>query len=304
MRGLLRRLLGGEELPSAARLEELMACYRVERLAGVDPAAFRARIEGFLGTDDHRMEGWESPEGQRDMSIRFHWGHDHDFGTFSLPGMMGSRHVTLLASFMDRLAGLPGSLEGRRVLDIGCWTGGTSLLLAALGARVTAIEEVKKYAECVGYLASAFGIADRLEVRPISLYDCTAPDLQDAFDFVLFAGVLYHVTDPVLALRITFNCLANGGTCLLETAMHRAGGGAVLAYEGPRVFAGGSADDKSRRGWNWFMPTPEALVRMMEDVGYSGVRTAEAPGERLLAVGRRERHAPMLRAGLSRRDVR
>ena len=48
--------------------------------------------------------------------------------------------------------------ESKDVLDIGCWTGGTALLLASLKATVSAIEEVKKYANMTSFLAKAFGI--------------------------------------------------------------------------------------------------------------------------------------------------
>jgi 2-polyprenyl-3-methyl-5-hydroxy-6-metoxy-1,4-benzoquinol methylase len=294
-------------LPSYPALAGLMARYRADRLApGVDPAEFEARIRGFLATTDHRVEGFRDPSRQRDLSIRFHWGHDHDFGTFALPGRMGDRHLTVLARFADELGAIPppgpSSLQGVRVLDVGCWTGGTSLLLAAMGAHVVAIEEVRKYVECLRYLVEAFGLAN-LEPRAMSLFDCTGPEMQDGFDLVLFAGVLYHVTDPVLALRLTFDALRDGGRCLVETAVTPLPG-PFLAYQGPRRVAGGSERDLSRSGWNWFLPSRSALEGMMLDVGYAGVQTRRIAGNRALAVGRRDRHVDMLRAGLSARDVR
>jgi SAM-dependent methyltransferase len=294
-------------LPSYPALAALMARYRTDRLAaGFDPAAFEARIRAFLATTDHRVEGYRDPSRQRDLSIRFRWGHDHDFGAFALRGMMGDRHLTLLARFADGFGALPppgpASLEGRRVLDVGCWTGGTSLLLAAMGAHVVAIEEVRKYVECLEYLREAFGVAN-LEPRAMSLFDCTGPEFQDAFDLVLFAGVLYHVTDPVLALRLTFDALVDGGRCLVETAVTPVPG-PFLAYQGPRRVAGGTERDLSRSGWNWFLPSPSALRQMMLDVGYAGVRSKLTAGRRALAVGRRDRHVDILRAGLSTPNVR
>jgi 2-polyprenyl-3-methyl-5-hydroxy-6-metoxy-1,4-benzoquinol methylase len=77
-------------------------------------------------------------------------------------------------------------------------------------AEVVAIDEVKKYVECLQFLKKSFAI-DNLEPRHLSLYDLVDPAFQDRFDLVLFAGVLYHVTDPIVALRITFNCLRDGG---------------------------------------------------------------------------------------------
>lgn len=79
-----------------------------------------------------------------------------------------------------------------------------------------------------------------------TLYEYTGAEPQDRFDVVLFAGVLYHVTDPVLALRIVFNCLRDGGVCVVETAITHSDD-RILAYEGPRVILGGSREDSSRK---------------------------------------------------------
>ncbi|HEX9659117.1 MAG TPA: DUF1698 domain-containing protein, partial [Rhodothermales bacterium] len=212
------------DLPSARHLLRTMSRYRTDHLVGLDAVAFESEIRRFLTLDDFQMEGQQNPVGQRDLTRAFHWGHDHDFGSFRLEGRMGTRHLRHLAEFTDRFCALPSRLDGLRILDIGCWTGGTSLLLCAMGAaEVVAIDEVKKYVECLQFLKKSFAI-DNLEPRHLSLYDLVDPAFQDRFDLVLFAGVLYHVTDPIVALRITFNCLRDGGQCLVETTGHVASG--------------------------------------------------------------------------------
>lgn len=294
--------LGARSLPSYAYLQDLMSRYRTDALVGVDARSFRTRIEQFLQLEDSDMEGFASPEMQRDQSVTFHWGHDHDFGDFSLRGSMGDRHISLLATYIDRFQALPRDLDGMRVLDVGCWTGGTSLLLAAMGARVVAIEEVKKYVDCLDYLKQSFGV-DGIEPRNLSLYDCTAPELQDSFDFVLFAGVLYHVTDPVLALRLTFNCLRDAGVCLIETAATESRQ-PILVYEGPTVFAESDGSGKARTGWNWFVPSPSTLAHMMAHVGYAEVQLSKIINTRVFATGKRMAHVDIMRGGLSARHVR
>lgn len=292
-----------DPLPSYDYLQTRMHRFQVKDLATVDAASFRANIEQRLQIRDHAMEGYDGAENQRDFSVQFRWGHDHDFGDFALEGQMQDRHLTLLATFMDWFGALPRCLDGLKVLDIGCWTGGTSLLLCAMGAQVVAVEEVKKYVDCLEYLKHAFAI-ERLEPRHLSLYECTAADLQDAFDLVLFAGVLYHVTDPVVALRITFNCLRDGGRCLLETAVVQSPD-PVLAYVGPQMFApGGSVQRRNRTGWNWFFPSSSALARMMADVGYRDVDVRLAASDRAFAVAQRSCHVPIVRAGLAQTSVR
>jgi len=289
-------------LPSEAFLRSLMTRYQTKDLVNESPESFQRKIEQFLETHDHRMEGFACPEKQRDLSVRFHWGHDHDFGAFSLKGVLRAWHITLIGTFLDRFGEIPQSLEKKKVLDLGCWTGGTSLLLCAMGAEVVAVEEVKKYVDCLRYLKHAFQL-DRLHPKHVSLFDCTTPEYQDAFDLVLFAGVLYHVTDPILALRITFNCLKDGGKCLLETAIDNSPE-RVLSYEGPSVFRGGSAADSSRTGWNWLIPSLPTLTQMMADVGYSKVDGRYQPVQRAFAVGTRESHQDMMRGGLSVRTIR
>jgi len=278
-----------------------MSNYQVKDLVNVDPKVFKKKIDEFLQVQDYKMEGFKDPKKQRDLSIKFHWGHDHDFGDFSLKGDMENRHIKLLARFIDEFKSIPRSFDGLRVLDIGCWTGGTSLLLCAMGAHVVAIEEVKKYIDCLNYLKYAFDIK-RLEPKNLSLFELTEPDFYDSFDIVLFAGVLYHVTDPILALRITFNCLKDGGLCLLETAIVPSEE-YILSYEGPTVYWGGNIKELNRRGWNWFKPSPSTLSGMMSDVGYNSIQVSVIRG-RAFAIGRREFHCDMMRGGLSVRNIR
>ena len=53
---------------------------------------------------------------------------------------MGPRHGKIAVEAL-RFGMLPCSLKDKQVLDVGCWSGGDLLVLAGLGAQVTAIEE-------------------------------------------------------------------------------------------------------------------------------------------------------------------
>ena len=288
----------GPAVPSLEYLRQLMRDnYQVQNLIGIDPTEFRRRIEEFEALDDYAMEGFQSSEAQRGKSVRFQWAADHDFGTFQVKGMAAERPLWLLAVFMDVMPVLQRRLDGLRVLDVGCWTGGTSLALAAMGANVVAIEEVKKYVDCLTYLRDSFGV-ENLEPRNLSLFDLTGDEFQDAFDVVLFAGVLYHLSDPVLGTRITFNTLKPGGSCLMETAVCRSEK-RICEYAGHDVIRGGGA--------NWFIPAPQVAADMMREVGYEDVRTSLLRGrrqDRLVAVGSKKTQVDMLRAGLSVRNIR
>ncbi len=285
-----------KSLPSYEYFKNKMLNYQVKDLINVDFESFKRKIDDFLNLVDYKMEGFEDSTMQRDLTIKFHWGHNHDFGKFALEGRMGDRHIYKLTIFKDIFNILPNSLERKKFLDIGCWTGGTSLILTAMGAEVIAIDEVNKYIESLKYLKHAFDIKN-LYPRKLSLYECTLPELQNSFDYILFVGVLYHVSDLIIALRILFNCLKDGGKILLETATINSNK-TILTYEGPSEITRGSKKDLSRGGWNWFIPSPLALVKMMEDVGFVNIKT-KVIKSRAFAIGERKSHVDMMRSGLS-----
>jgi len=288
-------------LPSYKLLEQLFSNYQTNRLLEQDRAAFKKKIDGFLKLNDYKMEGFKDPQKQRDLSVKFHWGHNHDFGDFSLKGRMEDRHLEILATFMDIFKVLPKTLTGMKILDIGCWTGGTSLLLAAMGAHVVAIDEVKKYIECLGFLKENFKI-DQLEPRHLSLFDCNSKKFKETFDFVLYAGVLSHVSDPILSLRIIFNSLKKGGLCLLESAAFNTKK-SILTYKGPTVFRQGKKEHLDRGGWDWFIPSAKLIFNMMHDVGYSDIKLSKVRYGRVYAVATKKKDTDIMRGGLSVRNI-
>jgi SAM-dependent methyltransferase len=275
VRGLRSKFFNpGANLALLTELHERFARYQTDSLQGIDPAAFRRQILGRIGTLDAAAEGYSDAEleRQRDLSIKFHWGHDHDFGDFQVRGRMASRHLDLMADFASIFGLDLDSFQDKEVLDVGCWTGGTSLLLAALGCRVVAIEEVCKYAEAASFLARSFGLQTKLTVHPISLYACNHADWYDRFDIVHFPGVIYHLSDPLIGLRILFNALRPDGTILVESAgIDHAE--PFCRFDGSMVWQSGDKNNMDRGGWNWFMPSPSALARMMREAGFEQVET-------------------------------
>ena len=277
------------DLRTVEAYARVLRCYRTDHLRGMDATSFRRQLVDLMS-----RPGQADPQGAdtrllRDQTGRFVWGHHHDFGAFKVRGQMGNRHLVHLAVLAEHFGEPMHALQGKQVLDIGCWTGGTSLLLAALGAHVVAVDEVAHYIEAVELLRRAFDVT-HLVAENRSLYELRDEALQDRFDHVLFAGVLYHLTDPIVALSILFNTLRDGGSCWLETTGHD-DPSAVFSFE--------------RRRWNWFDPSPAALRLLMHDVGFRQVRVGPVPPNgRLYAVGVREQHCEMRRDGLSVPDLR
>lgn len=239
---------------------------------------------------------------QRDLSLKFHWGHNHTFSsTFKIEGRMGNRHLNIISQFVDKFS-MPFDLKNKKVLDIGVWTGGTSLLLVAMGAEVIAIEEVSKYADMVNYLSYSFGIQDLLKCYSLSLYEAL-PMYCDYFDYVLYSGVIYHVTDPLLSLRQVFTSLKNGGEVFIETYGINSSE-SVCKYEGPNIYSSGNEDLLNRTGWNYFIPSTKCLERWCYDVGFQSVYIGDLNKHRVLGKAKRVKFLDFCRAGISNRFIR
>jgi SAM-dependent methyltransferase len=280
--------------------------FKVKNLVStIDEAEFKLFLMDKIGKVDFIAEGYseEELENQRDLSIKFHWGHNHDFGSFKLNGRMGNRHLELFEKFLTFFPITLDSFNEKHVLDVGCWTGGTTLLLGTVSKEVTAIEEVKKYADTTRYLVQAFGI--NAKVIDSSLYALNDPKYYDSFDRIYFPGVIYHLSDPVLALRILFNSLSIGGDILIETAGFESDQ-ALCRFEGNYVYhANGSREELNRGGWNYFMFSGPALARMMKEAGFVDIQYKwDDISNRLFAYGTKEAQVGICKAGLSVPEIR
>lgn len=301
--GARGRMNGAEATRLERDLRERFSRFSTAQLSGISAEDFRSHIEAQIGMVDAEAEGYGPAESdrQRDLSIKFHWGHDHDFGDFKLAGRMGDHHIRLVRDFCNFFPISLETFQDRDVLDVGCWTGGTSLMLAALGARVLAVEEVRKYADMVAFLSQSFGLGDSLTVTPRSLYSCNCSEFYERFDIVYFPGVLYHLSDPVLALRILFNACRVGGTMMLQTQgiQHRK---PYCLFEGSFIYKKGHKEDLSRGGWNWFRPSMPALQRMLREVGFEEIAACQFD-RTLYAFAKKTNRSAICRAGLSVPDI-
>lgn len=100
---------------------------------------------------------------------------------------------------------LPASLAGQTVLDVGAWDGFYSFEAAHRGARRVVASDSFVWTGRWGQ--DGFNLARRelgldavVEDRLIDVMDLS-PVTVGTFDVVLFLGVLYHLPDPVGALR-------------------------------------------------------------------------------------------------------
>jgi 2-polyprenyl-3-methyl-5-hydroxy-6-metoxy-1,4-benzoquinol methylase len=265
------------------KLIEIMGQYTVES-HGISSNALERTLKQLMDSNNHGFNDDEIPA-QREYSINFKWGHNHDFGSFQLEGILGDRHIDLIETFVDDF-GLPMDLSNTEVLDVGIWCGGTTLLLDGMGAVAYGIEEVETYANCARLLFKSFGCAARSYHS--NLYDWGDVMRDEIYDYIIFPGVLYHLSDPLVALRILFNALKDGGELYIETAMLPRNEywncGAVLAFDG---------GERS----NWFVPNSHAIEKMANVVGFEliGGASAKDNDKRSFFKLRRNEWKPMLR---------
>ena len=287
------------------RLRNAFDIYKTKNLRTISAEDFAAYIHSKIDTIDFKSEGYTEDEldRQRDLSIKYHWGHNHDFGEFEIKGRMRDRHINLLVNFVTFFPVSLQDFENKEVFDVGCWTGGTTLLLAAIGSRVFAIEEVKKYSETVAFLAKAFDIEDRIKVEPLSIYSCNSASFHNRFDIVYVPGVIYHLSDPLIALRILFNSLKVDGMILVESEGIKVEQ-PFCRFDGSMIYKNGEKERLNRAGWNWFIPSPSALYRLMREAGFEEIETQwHHSTNRIYVYAKKVAQVGICKAGLSVPDI-
>lgn len=102
-----------------------------------------------------------------------------------------------------------------RMLDIGAGTGPATLVLAAMGAHVTAIDTHQPFLDELASRAAAAGVSDRVTTRNVGMEEL---DYQDhSFDVVWAEGAAYIIGFDT-ALRQWRRFVAPGGALVLTEA--------------------------------------------------------------------------------------
>jgi tRNA (mo5U34)-methyltransferase len=167
--------------------------------------------------------------------------------------------------------GLPASLTGKTVLDVGAWDGFFSFEAERRGAaRVLAADHYSWHGVGWGtgqgkapFQLARAALGSRVEDVDLDVMDLD-PQRIGTFDVVLFLGVLYHLPHPLLALeRVARVC---HGLLVVETVVDMIGLGrpAAAFYPGKEL----NADPT-----NWWGPNVEAVHGMLGTVGFTRVET-------------------------------
>lgn len=137
-----------------------------QQVAGIDSSQWAAETEFFDREADTRAITPLSPKiVERYASHTQHWAGDFQF----------------------RVA---GNLHGKRVLDVGAGTGENSLVLAALGAKVTAVDISPRSLEVLQKRAELSGLSGQIETICTPLEELCS---RESFDLIWVEAFLHHV---------------------------------------------------------------------------------------------------------------
>ena len=155
--------------------------------------------------------------------------------------------------------GLPASLAGKSVLDVGAWDGFYSFESERRGARRVLATDSFVWAHSKGGFELARRILDsKVEDQDIDVLDLS-PERVGVFDVVLFLGGLYHMRHPLLALERVAS--VTGDHLILETHVD------LLDVPRPAMAFYPEAelnDDHT----NWCGPNPSMVLAMLGTVGF------------------------------------
>jgi tRNA (mo5U34)-methyltransferase len=226
---------------------------------------------------------------QRVGEIR--WYHTIDLGHGVVtPGVDPS------ASRLSKLR-FPADMTGKTALDIGAWDGFFSFEFERRGAtRVLAVDSFSwsgpGWGTKAGFDLARQVLGSSVEDRELEVLDLS-PETVGVFDVVLFAGVLYHLPHPLLALERVAS--VTGDLLILETQVD-------LVRERRPAMAFYPGSDLNRDASNWWAPNPPALLAMLRTVGFTRVEVVRAPYRLPLRAARAAkwalRHQNPFRRGL------
>lgn len=217
---------------------------------------------------------------------------------------MEDRHLSLLIEYNLLFNFNLNLFKNANVLDVGCWTGGTALAINLFEPQyIKCTEEVKKY-----FKASKTLINDIFNLKEVFFDQSNLYEINDinVFDIVNFPGVLYHVSDPIVALRILQRSLKPNGIILIETEGFDSNE-SVAKYLGNKIFFNNPNEkqaDLNRGGWNHFCPSASCLKNWMIEVGFKNIQIQKSKiNGRLFAIGDKIDGHKITKAGLSRTDL-
>ncbi|GIX32300.1 MAG: hypothetical protein KatS3mg125_0256 [Lysobacterales bacterium] len=118
-------------------------------------------------------------------------------------GALDAIHYTRRNMLDHALAALfPGERGDLRALDLACHQGYFACHLAQSGfGEVVGTDARVEHIEDARFMSGLLGLQERLRFLPMDVHEATPERLGGSFDLVLCFGLIYHLENPVGALR-------------------------------------------------------------------------------------------------------
>ncbi|MQA30635.1 MAG: DUF1698 domain-containing protein [Luteitalea sp.] len=199
------------------------------------------------------------------------WYHCLDLGN----GVVTPGYTATKWGVSGDMVGLPPSLAGKSVLDVGSWDGFYAFECERRGAsRVLATDSFAWRKGKGGFELARRILDSRVEDMDIDVLEL-GPERVGTFDVVLFLGVLYHMRHPLLALERVASVSVDH--LILETHIDLIDlpRPAMAFYPGMEL----NGDDT-----NWCGPNPPMVLAMLKTVGFRRAVVYAGPLEMATSV--------------------
>lgn len=201
-------------------------------------------------------------------------------------GALDAIHATRLSMLKAALRAEYGdSIAGRNVIDIACHQGWFSVQLAQMGARdVLAVDARTEHVADATLIRDALGLSNlRIEQSDVH---ALSPANVGTFDIVLMLGLIYHLENPVGALRVARALTKR--VCLVETQIVPGMTGVVdygsFRFVRPLKGSFGIIDEteethgpEASTTGICLVPSLEALFWILRKIGFSRVEMLPPP---------------------------
>lgn len=245
-------------------------------------------------------------------SVPFWW-HSIDLGN----GVVTPGHKTpeILAGELDAMS-LP-DVRGRTVLDIGGWDGFFAFEAERRGAsRVAVVDhymwsmdvpgQQAYWRSCAeqgveplpyelteywhpdtmpgrkGFDTARKALGSQVKAIPLDFMSCDLGEIGE-WDVVLYLGVLYHMEDPMRALRRLHS--VTGTSAIIETESV-----VIPTHQDEALWRFFPGAELNHDISNWWAPNMAGLVGALRSVGFSEITVVQGPPEELLAVATAVNH--------------
>lgn len=189
----------------------------------------------------------------RDEAATLVAAHPWWYHTFEISPGVVTRGVYDISRALQNM-GLPYSMEGLRVLEIGPADGAFTKAMWERGADVIAVDYEHK---------ASFDLMRRLSGCTATYIQCNVLDIVKldlgTFDYVLLMGVLYHLPDPLRGLWLMRRHMRADSVFILETL--------ISTREGPPIMEYFPSDTHNSDITNFWAPNVQCCKDMMADCG-------------------------------------